>query len=64
MSRPTHATHVVATIARHEKVTYLFDGIVDLAGAYALIESGEYEPTDSNIHSEDVQLLALEVRTL
>lgn len=57
-------TRVVVNVHRSETCTYMFEGTVDSEGALALIGSGEYDPEDSNIRSEDIDVVHLEVRQL
>jgi hypothetical protein len=58
------ATRIVARVVRYETVTYMIDGVVDHSCAHDLITSGEYEPFDSDIDSEDVDIMSVETRTL
>jgi hypothetical protein len=55
-------TKIVANLTRHETVVYFIEGAVDHSCAAQLIESGEYEPDDSNIRHEDVDVVSVEVR--
>lgn len=54
-------TRVVVSIARTETCTYEFEGAVDTDAALELIGTGEYEPADSNIRSEDIDVVDLRV---
>lgn len=58
------ATRIVARVVRYETLTYMIDGAVDHSCAYDLITSGEYEPIDSDIHSEDIDIMSVETREL
>jgi hypothetical protein len=50
---------VVVAVARHETLTYTFGAMVDPESAIELIESCEHDPTDSNIRSEDIDLISI-----
>ena len=54
-------TKVTVAITRHEVCTYEFEGIVDECAVHELIGSAEYDPVDSNIRSEDVDVLEVKV---
>lgn len=56
-------TRVVVNITTHETSTYEFEGAVDTDAALELIGTGEYEPVDNDIHSEDVDVVDLRVVT-
>lgn len=56
------ATRIVVRVSTCETRTYMIDGAVDASRAVDLIESGEYEPVDSDIHMDDVDLLSCETR--
>jgi hypothetical protein len=52
-------TRIVVNVQRSETLVYMIEGTVDASHALALIESGDYEPFDSNIRSEDIDLLSI-----
>ncbi len=52
-------TRVVANVSRHETVTYVFEGAVDVPGAVAMIASGEYDPMDSQINHEEIDVTTI-----
>jgi hypothetical protein len=52
-------TRVVVNVTRHETCTYELEGSLSTEEALAIIESGE-EPDDSDIHSEDIDIVNLE----
>lgn len=56
-------TKIVANVTRHETVIYYVDGAVDRSQAVAVVESGEYEPDDSRIQHEDVEIVECSVRS-
>lgn len=56
-------TRVVANVTRHETVVYMLEGAYDMEGAEIAIQSAEYDPIESKIHTEDIDVVALEVRT-
>lgn len=55
-------TRIVANITRHETVVYFVEGAVDASCAAELIESGEYDPDESKIHYEDIDVVSVEAR--
>jgi uncharacterized protein (DUF2249 family) len=52
-------TRVVVNITRHETCIYELEGTLSVGEALEIIESGE-EPDESNIHSEDIDVVDLE----
>jgi hypothetical protein len=61
----TDVTRIVVRIVRIETATYMLEGRYDEQGAIAAIESGEYGPFDSDIHTEYVgDVLSMEWRDL
>lgn len=57
-------TRVIVRIERSELATYEFDGAVDVSCVNDLIGTGEYDPVESNIKHEDIDVLSCEVRDL
>jgi hypothetical protein len=58
------ATRIVVNVCRSETLTYMIDGTVDMSCAVALIETGEYDPIDSDIRSEDIDVISIETRAI
>lgn len=60
MSEPI--TKIVANVTVHETLIYYVEGNVDRAGAQQLVESGKYDPDDSHVRHEDVDVISVEVQ--
>lgn len=55
-------TRIVVNITRHETCTYMIGGTVDATRAVELIASGEYDPIDSRVHVEDIDVVEIETK--
>jgi hypothetical protein len=53
-------TRVTVNITRHEKAVFEFEGDICKEDAVLRIEEGA-DPTDSNIHFEDIDVVELKV---
>lgn len=57
---PETTTRIIVNITRHETCIYELEGALSVGEALEIIESGREDPDDSDIRSEDIDVVELE----